>query len=57
MPGPQRIFWIYRALQVGHTVAELHRLTNISPWFLREMEEIMVLEGRLRGFAPGQPAP
>jgi len=50
MPGPQRIFWIYRALQVGHTVQELQRLTNISPWFLREMEEIMVLEGRLRGF-------
>jgi len=50
MPGPQRIFWIYRALQVGHTVAELSRLTNISPWFIREMEEIMILEGRLRGF-------
>jgi len=50
MPGPQRIFWIYRALQVGHTVAELNRLTNISPWFIREMEEIMILEGRLRGF-------
>jgi carbamoyl-phosphate synthase large subunit len=50
MPGPQRIFWIYRALQVGHTVEELHRLTHISPWFIREMEEIMVLEGRLRGF-------
>jgi carbamoyl-phosphate synthase large subunit len=49
-PGPQRLFWIYRALQVGHTVAELSRLTNISPWFIREMEEIMVLEGRLRGF-------
>ncbi|MDR3670949.1 MAG: carbamoyl-phosphate synthase large subunit [Holophaga sp.] len=50
MPGPQRIFWIYRALQVGHTVEELNRLTHISPWFLREMAEIMVLEGRLRGF-------
>jgi len=50
MPGPQRIFWVYRALQVGHTVAELSRLTNISPWFIREMEEIMILEGRLRGF-------
>ena len=50
MPGPQRIFWIYRALQVGHTVAELSRLTGIAPWFIREMEEIMILEGRLRGF-------
>ncbi|BDU73856.1 carbamoyl-phosphate synthase large subunit [Mesoterricola silvestris] len=49
-PGPQRIFWIYQALRAGHSIDELHRLTCISPWFLREMEEIVVLEGRLRGF-------
>jgi len=49
-PGPQRVFWIYQALKAGHTIEELHRLTNITPWFLREMEEIVVLEGRLRGF-------
>jgi len=49
-PGPQRIFWIYQALRAGHSVEELHRLTCISAWFLREMEEIVVLEGRLRGF-------
>jgi carbamoyl-phosphate synthase large subunit len=49
-PGPQRIFWIYQALKAGHSVEELHRLTCISPWFLQEMEEIVVLEGRLRGF-------
>ncbi|MBI4911101.1 MAG: carbamoyl-phosphate synthase large subunit [Acidobacteria bacterium] len=50
-PGPRRVFWIYQALQAGHSVEELARLTGISPWFLREMEEIVVLEGRLRGFA------
>ncbi|HLO67099.1 MAG TPA: carbamoyl-phosphate synthase large subunit [Holophaga sp.] len=49
-PGPQRVFWIYQALKAGHTVDELHRLTRITPWFLQEMEEIVVLEGRLRGF-------
>jgi carbamoyl-phosphate synthase large subunit len=49
-PGPQRIFWIYHALKAGHTVEELARLTGMSQWFLREMEEIVVLEGRLRGF-------
>jgi carbamoyl-phosphate synthase large subunit len=49
-PGPQRIFWIYQALRAGHSVEELFRLTRITPWFLREMEEIVVLEGRLRGF-------
>jgi carbamoyl-phosphate synthase large subunit len=51
IPGPQRLFWVYHALKAGHTVEELHRLTKITQWFLREIEEIVVLEGRLRGFA------
>ena len=50
IPGPERIFWLYHALKAGHTVEELHRLTKITEWFLREMEEIVILEGRLRGF-------
>ncbi|HJW09803.1 MAG TPA: carbamoyl-phosphate synthase large subunit, partial [Holophagaceae bacterium] len=51
IPGPQRLFWLYHALKAGHTVEELHRLTKITAWFLREIEEIVVLEGRLRGFS------
>jgi len=50
-PGPERVFWLYHALKAGHTVEGLARLTGISPWFLREMEEIVILEGRLRGFS------
>jgi len=49
-PGPQRLFWVYHALKAGHSVEELHRLTKITPWFLREIEEIVVMEGRLRSF-------
>ncbi|MCE1228029.1 MAG: carbamoyl-phosphate synthase large subunit, partial [Firmicutes bacterium] len=49
-PGPQRLFWSYQALKAGHSVEELHRLTRITPWFLRELEELVVLEGRLRSF-------
>jgi carbamoyl-phosphate synthase large subunit len=51
IPGPQRLFWLTHALKAGHTVEELHRLTKVSVWFLREIEEIVVLEGRLRGFS------
>ncbi|HJU83231.1 MAG TPA: carbamoyl-phosphate synthase large subunit, partial [Holophagaceae bacterium] len=51
IPGPQRLFWLYHALKAGHTVEELHRHTRITAWFLREIEEIVVLEGRLRGFS------
>ena len=50
IPGPQRLFWVYHGLKAGHSVEELHRLTKITPWFLREIEEIVVLEGRLRSF-------
>jgi carbamoyl-phosphate synthase large subunit len=50
-PGPQRLFWIYHALKAGHTVESISRLTRITPWFIREIEEIVVLEGRLRGFS------
>jgi len=50
-PGPERIIWIYQALKAGHTVSSLVGLTGISAWFLREMEEIVELEGRLRGFS------
>ena len=50
IPGPQRLFWVYHALKAGHSVEELHRLTKITIWFLREIEEIVVLEGRLRSF-------
>jgi len=49
-PGPERVFWLYHALKGGHTVENLARLTGISPWFLRELEAILILEGRLRGF-------
>jgi len=51
IPGPQRIFWIYQALKAGHSVESIHRHTKITPWFLREIEEIVVMEGRLRGFS------
>ncbi len=50
-PGPERVFWLYHALKAGHAVEGLARLTGITPWFLREMEEIVILEGRLRGFS------
>ncbi len=51
IPGSRRIFWLYLALKGGHSVEALARATGISPWFLRELEAIAVLEGRLRGFA------
>jgi carbamoyl-phosphate synthase large subunit len=49
-PNWERIFYIRYALQTGMTVDELAEMTKVDPWFLRQIEEIVEVEGRLRGF-------
>ncbi len=46
---PRRIFALARALFDGMTVARLHELTRIDPWFLREMQATVELQRRLHG--------
>ena len=45
-PTPERVFQVKRALERGHTVDELHELTNIDPWFLAQMHELVEAERR-----------
>ncbi|HEX2724007.1 MAG TPA: carbamoyl-phosphate synthase large subunit [Gemmatimonadaceae bacterium] len=47
-PTPERIFQIKRAFGAGMSVREIHELTHIDPWFLAQMEELVVAE---RNFA------
>ncbi len=51
--GPDRIHWLFEALERGMGVDEIVGLTNIDPWFVRHLEDITRLDGRLRatGFA------
>ncbi len=39
-PHDRRIWAVFEALERGWTVAELHDLTNIDPWFLTRFEEL-----------------
>ncbi|MBD3317560.1 MAG: carbamoyl-phosphate synthase large subunit, partial [Chitinivibrionales bacterium] len=39
-----RLFVVRRALQVGITVDEIHRVTHIDPWFLNNMRELVEFE-------------
>jgi carbamoyl-phosphate synthase large subunit len=41
---PERIFAVGDALRAGMTVEEIHTLSHIDPWFLREMRKIIALE-------------
>jgi len=52
-PNRDRIFYIRYALQTGMPVSAISDLTGIDPWFLKQMEEIVELEGRLRAFDMG----
>ncbi len=45
---PERIFTIYKALQLGLTVEEINQLTGIDVWFLDKMEELLGTERFLK---------
>jgi carbamoyl-phosphate synthase large subunit len=49
-PNWERIFYIRYAFQAGMSVDALAELTQIDPWFLGQIEEIVEVEGRLRSF-------
>lgn len=43
----RRVFAIYEALKLGHSVDELHKLSQIDKWFLYHMQSICQLEATL----------
>jgi carbamoyl-phosphate synthase large subunit len=47
IPNAERIFWLGVAFREGYTVEEIFELTKIDPWFLRNIEEIVVAEKSL----------
>ena len=49
-PDPDRIFYVKRALDLGWSHAEVHRVTGIDPWFLDQVQQIVDLE---KGIGPG----
>ncbi len=51
VPNSQRIFALRQALLAGMSVEEIHELSAIDPWFLRQMEQLVQMEGRIRDFA------
>ncbi|PYQ32011.1 MAG: carbamoyl phosphate synthase large subunit [Acidobacteria bacterium] len=43
-PTPERIFAVGDAFRVGLNVDEIYALSNIDPWFLREIRDIVEME-------------
>jgi carbamoyl-phosphate synthase large subunit len=48
-PNSQRFSYITYALQNGYTIDEVHRLTQIDPWFLNQLNEVMLIQKRIDG--------
>ncbi|MGD0497768.1 MAG: carbamoyl-phosphate synthase large subunit [Bryobacteraceae bacterium] len=46
-PTPDRLSYIRFALATGVTVEEIHELTAIDPWFLRQIKEVVDFESEL----------
>ncbi len=48
-PNSQRFSYITYALQNGYSIEEVHRLTMIDPWFLEQLQEVMLIQKRIEG--------
>src|SRR6202050_3175647 len=47
IPGPDRIHWLFEALERGMSRDEVCSLTKIDPWFIRQMEDMVALDRRV----------
>ena len=43
VPNHRRMWALFRALELGWPLEEIHQLTNIDPWFLQQFAEIVEL--------------
>ena len=47
--GPQRIWYVGQAFREGMTLDQVHNLSKIDPWFLAQIEDIVLSEKALVG--------
>ncbi len=48
-PNPERLGYIRFALEQGWTVEQIHEITSIDPWFLKQLRELADLEQSYAG--------
>ncbi len=47
-PGPDRVYWVAEAMRNGMSMEDVHTLTRIDPWFLTEIEDLIITEAEVR---------
>jgi carbamoyl-phosphate synthase large subunit len=48
VPGPERIWYVGDAFRAGMTVEQIFELSYIDPWFLAQIEELILLEEQMK---------
>ncbi len=49
-PSWNRLFHIYDAIKLGISIKTIQKLTRIDPWFLHQIEELIVLEREIEKY-------
>ncbi|MGQ9627614.1 MAG: carbamoyl-phosphate synthase large subunit [Anaerolineae bacterium] len=49
-PNPQRIFYMYYALQAGMSASAVAALMKVDMWFVSQIEKLVKIESRLRAY-------
>jgi carbamoyl-phosphate synthase large subunit len=47
VPGPDRLHWLFEALERGMSSGEVCDLTKIDPWFIEQLQEMVKLDKRV----------
>ncbi|MCM1193436.1 MAG: carbamoyl-phosphate synthase large subunit [Butyrivibrio sp.] len=55
-PSSERHFTMYEALRKGASVEEIHEITHVKEWFIRQMKELVEEEEELLACRGGLPA-
>ncbi|ADU64917.1 carbamoyl-phosphate synthase large subunit [Desulfurispirillum indicum] len=47
IPNWERVWYIGDAFRIGFTIERIHQITNIDPWFLEELRQIVEMDERI----------
>jgi len=47
--GPERLFYLADAFRAGLSIEEVHALSHVDPWFLDQIEDIILTEKTIAG--------
>ena len=48
VPNAERVYYLRYAIKSGMSTAQLHELTDIDPWFLDNLQQIVAIENDIR---------